>query len=182
MSVMTYRRPTEQDYLQMVELQHRNLFEVLAPEQRGDGFLSTAFTAAQFQAMNQSVGVVVGVAQNRVQGYLCAAALEFPHAPFPAAAVRHAASVPYQGKALTQYRTCLVNPICIDQDHRGSDLFMGLCQAMLSVLAAADYEIALAFVSTANTRSLQACQKMMKVVSQFEENQHRFAFLMRDLR
>ena len=59
---------------------------------------------------------------------------------------------------------------------------MGLCQAMLSILAAADYDITLAFVSTANTRSLEACQKMMTVVSQFEEQQHPFAFLIRDLK
>ncbi len=46
---------------------------------------------------------------------------------------------------------------------------MGLCQAMLEILHLQKHEIALAFVSKNNTRSLQACQKMMMIVGVFNE-------------
>ena len=180
---MEYRRPsTQQDYEQMVELQNRNLFSVLAPAERLDGFLNTSFTVSDFQQMNQSIGVIVAVEDNQVKGYLCAASLEYYRSfPFPAACIYQADKIQHQTRVLSDYRVCLVNPICIDQAYRGGEVFMRLCQAMLEVLAQTDYEIALAFVAKANTRSLHACQKMMNVVGQFSKNGHAFSILIRNL-
>ena len=43
----------------MLELQNQNLFWKLKDDERGDGFLSTAFTTENFAGMNDSIGIAV---------------------------------------------------------------------------------------------------------------------------
>ena len=131
---MEYRRPLPEDYAQIIQVQNRNLFSALAAEERLDGFLNTAFTIADFQKMDQSVGVIVAVEAGQVHGYLCAATFAFYLGfPFPAACIHQAERISHQGRLLRDYRACLVNPICIDQAHRGTDVFTNLSQAMLDL-------------------------------------------------
>lgn len=178
---MKYRRPLQADFEGMLALQNRNLLAVLTPKEQEDGFLNTAFSLENFRAMDKSIAVIVAVEKDKVRGYLCAATLAFKECfPFPAALIKHANNHVYKGRTLSSYRACIVNPICIDKDYRGSGMFMGLCQAMLPIISR-EYELALAFVSVKNLRSLHACQKMMTIIDEFAVGEHRFAMLVREL-
>lgn len=177
---MQYHRA--QDFEQIFALQNRNLLSVLNVSERSEGFLNTAFTVQQFQEMDQSLGVIAAVDQGQVCGYIGAGTLTFySKFLFPAALIQYAEKLNYQQRPLISYRCCIVNPLCIEKKYRGSGIFMELSQAMCD-LVSVNYEIALAFVSIANQRSLHACQKMMQIMGQFVVENEIFLALIRDLR
>ncbi len=61
---ITYRRAQGSDFDKMVLLQNRYLGTNLEYEQKKDGFLSGEFSAAQFQAINVDVAVIVAIAED----------------------------------------------------------------------------------------------------------------------
>jgi len=177
-----YRRAQSRlDFEQMTEIQAENLLSVLGPDQLSSGFLNTAFTVEQFEAMDESIAVIVALDHNKVCGYFCAATLDFfKQFPYPAGLVSQASKLSYKDKALSDYRCCIVNPICIDKDHRGGEIFSELCRSMIPIIAK-DYEVALAFISTKNEKSFNCCKQLMEVLGKFQVKDHEFWVLIYDL-
>lgn len=180
---MQYRRVREDDYKQIVALQNENLSSNLTEEEKKGGFLSTQFTIEQFRAMDEALGLVVAVdGIETVTGYLAATTLAFNECmPVPAAMIRHCSQVMYRGAPLTSYRLFVANPVCIAKKYRGMDVFVPLCEKLLELFQR-DHQLALAFISAQNHRSLHACQKKMhmQIVSEFTVGTGTFHLLVRD--
>lgn len=63
---MKFKRADEQDYLGILALQQQNQLSNLNAEQLKQGFLSVAFTKAQFKAMNKEMPLIICKENNRV--------------------------------------------------------------------------------------------------------------------
>lgn len=157
------------DFDQVVSLQNRNSVTALSEDQRGDGFLRSAFTAAQFEEMAQSVAIIVARDAGEVVGFVCASTVEHNRDnPLVVAMIDRFPQISLGSQSLKSLRGCIAGPVCVDKNYRGQGLFE-LMYARLFEEAASDYDAVLAFVSTANTRSVAAHQKVsMNVVDTFQ--------------
>ena len=179
---MQYRRAVDADFTEILALQQQNLRSSLLPHERGQGFLSRAYTLPELQEMNASVGVIVATDQGQVCGYFCAATPAwYARFPFPAALITETKHIEYQGKKLCDYEFCIVNPMCIAKNYRATFVFLGLCQAMINLITPR-YELALSFVAVENTHGLKSHTRMMQAVKKFEVGAAQFWMLLRDLR
>jgi ribosomal protein S18 acetylase RimI-like enzyme len=176
--VIGYRRARQDDFAAIADLQNKNLAWNLAADERAEGFLSTAFSIDQFRQMDQEVAVIVALDGAQLCGYICASTPAFNMSmPFPAAMLKHASGIVYDGKALMDRRLCVTSPICIDRAHRGRGIYLGLCRTMIGLIAGR-YDLAVAFVSTANERHLRAVSKMaFDRLGEFEKDGHRFLLI-----
>jgi hypothetical protein len=176
--VIGYRRARQTDFAAIADLQNKNLAWNLAAHERAEGFLSTAFSIDQFRQMDEEVAVIVALDGAQLCGYICASTPAFNMSmPFPAAMLKHASGIVYDGKALLDRRLCVTSPICIDRAHRGHGIYLGLCRTMIDLIAG-HYDLAVAFVSTANERHLRAVSKMaFDRLGEFEKDGHRFLLI-----
>jgi hypothetical protein len=183
MTRINFRRAQVEDFEKMVELQNRNLVSFLKENERGDGFLSTAFTAEQFQEMNKSIGVAVAYDDEKLCGYLCCSTIEFNKKfPFPAAAIKNCDQVFYKEKPINSYNCFMANPLCIDKNYRGEGVIIELCNKALDFIPQ-HYELALSFIADANQRSLSASKKVgMQPIEKFSSAGNDFWIVVRDLR
>lgn len=177
---MEYRRPLPEDFSQILDLQNKNLFSALTSSDRKDGFLSTAYTKDQFLEMDRTLGAVVGVEAGKVCGYIFAGTEKFYRNFIRASALLdQCAKISYRGKPLTSYRFFIANPICIDKDYRGADVYVRLCDKLLETVPK-DYDLVLGFISIENTRHLSAVKKVkMEVVGEFQSGEEKFCILAR---
>ncbi len=171
------------DFEKMVLLQNQNLSTVLADDQKSDGFLSTAFTADQFIRMSESVAVVVGRNGDDVIGFICASTVEdCSENPLPAAMIARFPEILIGAHRLSELKCFIAGPVCVDKNYRGQGVFEGL-YAELVGKAAAEYQAALALVSTANPRSIKAHAKIgMEVVGSFSFAEREFFIVGRRIR
>jgi hypothetical protein len=133
----------------------------LDKERKSQGFLSTAFTREQFKEMDAGYGIAVCVDDSKLVDYLCATTVEFNKAlPLQNAMVECLATILYRGKPLSSHRLGLTTPACIDHRYRGQGIFFELCTKIVA-LAGARFDIAVAFISAANERSLRASGRFM---------------------
>src|SRR3990167_3651620 len=154
MGIINYRRASSVDYSKIIELQNKNLRNLNNHDDSSDGFLLTPFTIDQFKEMNSEIAVVVGINNETLCGYLCASKVDF-NKKFPVlnALIEHLSEISFKRKPLNQYRLCISNPMCIDKDYRGTEMFFYLCKKILDFIPL-DYEVAVSVVSIKNNRSL----------------------------
>jgi hypothetical protein len=178
--MVIYRRPQLGDFDQMVALQRRNLISALDPLDREDGFLATAFTAKQFQEIDNSLGIFVAVDEDKVCGYLCASTPAFnQNFPIPKAMLERCATLFYHGQRITNYRYVIASPACIEKSYRRTYVFLRLAERILSFISN-QHELILTLISEKNTQSLHSAQKMgMEIIDQFDVEEQRFYILVR---
>ena len=153
---MRFRRATDNDYPGILTLQDANLFENLSEEARQEGFLSARFSAEQFERMNRDAAIVVAQDAGRIAGYACSAAVEDSRRyPILAAMIATFGRTTDPGMPLADTRACIYGPVCLERDARGRGVFRKLIHALKLELAGR-YDIAAAFISKSNTRSLAA--------------------------
>jgi hypothetical protein len=153
---MIFRRLALRDLPSLLELQESNLFENLTPEQQKDGFLSARFSKEQFAQMNREAAVVVAEDDGRIVGYACSAGADFS-AQFPIldAMIATFGRLTYLGTTLIDARVCIYGPVCVDRAWRGRGVLRGLIAGLKAQLAG-QFDVAAAFISKANSRSLTA--------------------------
>lgn len=139
----------------MLVLQAENFIGNLGPSQSLDGFLSIEYTAAQFDEINQDLGISVAVQNSRVAGYLCACTFSYgSRYPILAEMIRslqeRTMAAPINGET-----TFIYGPVCISRSMRGSGVLGGLF-GVIHGLARPRYRQCVLFVSEKNTRSLHA--------------------------
>ena len=153
---MIFRRLAARDLPSLLELQESNLFENLPKEQQKYGFLSARFAAEQFAQMNHEAAVMVAQDDGRIVGYACSANMDFSR-QFPILDAMIAAFGPltYLGTSLIDARVCIYGPVCVDRPFRGRGVLRGLISGLKAELAG-QFDLAAAFISKANSRSLAA--------------------------
>jgi hypothetical protein len=156
MTEVQYRRAITGDYAGIVRLNEANFIGHLAPQDRGDGFLSALFTGQQVAAMAGDLGITVALVDARVVGFLCAFRNDFEHgSPVVAAMLASYGRMRFEGKSLASYRSYVYGPVCIDRGFRRQGLLRGLYEAQKRDLAGM-FEIGVALVSRDNIHSLNA--------------------------
>ena len=154
--MITFRRVGAEDYPGMLALQEANLVENLPIEQHKDGFLSGRFAAEQFAQMNGEAAVVVAEDDRRIVGYACSAGVDFSRQfPILAAMIATFGQLTYLDTTLIDARVCIYGPVCVDRAWRGRGVLRGLVARTKAELAA-QFDVAAAFISKANSRSLAA--------------------------
>lgn len=179
---MLFRRASGADFEGMVKLQDLNLVSKISDEQKKDGFLSAAFSAAQFESMDNDGCVIVGF-ENEVKAFLCASTPMFnlPF-PLPSAMIERFASIDFNGKKLSQLQTIITGPVCIVESWRGKGVIEKLYEALYKELHG-QYDAAVVFVSVENPRSIKAHEKLgMSVVDEFSFKEKNYVVMAVDLR
>jgi len=153
---MIFRRLVPRDLPSLLELQEANLLGNLPTEQQKDGFLSAHFAAEQFAQMNREAAVVVAEDHGRIVGYACSAAVNFGRQfPILEAMIATFGRFTYLGTTLIDARVCIYGPVCVDRAWRGRGVLRGVVARMKEELAG-QFDVAAAFISKVNSRSLAA--------------------------
>ncbi len=177
MTRVQYRRAGARDYSAILGLNQANLRGNLDREECSDGFLSALFSASQIAAMAEDLGIMVAVIENKVAGFLCAFRNEFDHGSAVVGKMIESYNhIRLDGRALSDYRSYVYGPVCIDRPHRRKGLLRGLYEAQRKDLAGL-FEIGVALVSRDNPHSLEAhvLGLGMTIAGDFEVNGQPFA-------
>jgi hypothetical protein len=151
-----YRRAGPADYSEILRLNRTNFRANLSEEERAGGFLSAVFSAHQIAAMAQDLGILIAEADGQLAGFLCALRQESDHgSPVLAAMLAAYERLRFDEKFLSEYRSYIYGPVCIDRPFRRQGLLRGLHDAQLRELAG-KFEIGVGLVSRDNPHSLDA--------------------------
>ncbi|MDX2107753.1 MAG: GNAT family N-acetyltransferase [Candidatus Melainabacteria bacterium] len=169
---MLFRRASGADFDGIVKLQDQNLASKISDKQKKDGFLSAAFSAQQFESMDNDGCVVIGIDEDQsVKAFLCSSTPMFnlPF-PLPAAMIERFSNIELSGKKLSNQQVLITGPVCIDQSLRGQGVLAKLYEALYKELFG-QYDAAVVFVSKENPRSIKAHEKLgMTIVDEFVFN------------
>lgn len=144
------------DLPDLLRIQRRNLLGNLDETERGQGFLSVEFPAAQLLEIHRAIPIVVADRGGTLGGYVFGTTLESSRAvPILAHMMGLFSGLSFDGKPLDQYRSFMYGPICVAGPLRGSGVLEGLFGELCRQLAGR-FEIGVSFVSAANPRSLAA--------------------------
>jgi hypothetical protein len=166
---MLFRRASGTDFDGIVKLQDLNLASNITDDQKKDGFLSAAFSAQQFQSMDNDGCVIAGLDGESVKAFLCSSTPMFnlPF-PLPAAMIERFSSIDLGGRSLSNQQVLITGPVCIDQSVRGQGVLEKLYEALYKELFG-QYDAAVVFVSKENPRSIKAHEKLgLNVVDEFD--------------
>jgi GNAT superfamily N-acetyltransferase len=156
-------RMQESDLAQVLKIQSENLREHLTPSQQKDGYLSIAFSEADFKAYNHNLCVVVARTHHGVIGYSCISDVEF-NMQFPILdqIVANFTSyfIPGTNDRPTEEMSYFHGPVCITRSHRGKGVIKELFLYELEVAKEKGYAYCFSFISSENTRSLKAHMKL----------------------
>jgi len=178
-SAMVYRKADVSDYPGVMALQNENLITNLAPKDRSQGFLSVGFTHEQISEINQDVGIIVAAKGGDILGYLCASSCDYSRQfPVLKKMIEEFHRLQHDGISLQNLTTFIYGPVCIHKNARGMGVLENLFEALLRLLDG-KYDLAVAFVSHENSRSLNAhIRKLgMKHIGEFEFNDRLFNIL-----
>jgi len=170
---MQFRRAQNSDLDALVDLQNKNSIVVDATLDRQDGYLSSAFTAEDFAAINKDLAIMVCAddVDQKLLAFVCCSTPEFnKRAGLPKAMMARFDQAHFDGRPIADYACLIAGPVCVDKANRGSGIFVSLYQSLFWQLPS-QYELVVALVSTSNPRSLAAHKKVgMAVVDQFVYN------------
>ena len=137
----------------MVRLADANYIDNLTPQQRKDGFLSVRFIREDFARMANEIGIVVGIQNNALAGFLCAEWIDKTGMPPVLDTVaRTFRQSQFRGKPGSEWKAFLEGPLCITAEHRGEGLRRGLHKALMDAVRG-QYEVAVTFIAFDNPRS-----------------------------
>lgn len=154
----------------ILALQSRNLFANLSEEERQNGFVTTAFTDAQIDALIDRQGVFVADLEEAIVGYALAGSWAFfaqwPIFPFM---VERLPTLDFNGRVITKENTFQYGPVCVDAASRGQGVFPQLFEAMRLGMCQR-YPIGVTFINRLNQHSYHAHTKKlgMQVIDEFE--------------
>lgn len=173
----------QSDFEQVVSLQKRNSLAVLKADELDDGFLSSSFSATQFAQISESVALYVARNNSSVIGFVCASTPEFNRSfPLPAAMIERFPEISIGSHLLTELRSFITGPVCVDKNYRGQGIFEALYGALFEAQKTR-FDVALALISVANKRSIKAHQKVgMDAIDSFRFGDREFFIVARSLR
>ena len=174
-----YAQATAADFPAILDLQSKNLFENLSPQQRSDGFLTVAFSEEMLAQVIADIAIVKAFTTEKLIGYRMAQTLEF-NARFPllAAIIKRFPTIDFESKKLSEYATFISGPVCIAQEYRGQGVHQGMFKQLLQIVRP-QFEVGVTFIAASNPRSLAAAQNKlgMRIVDRIQFNAKDYAIL-----
>jgi hypothetical protein len=176
---MPQTRPAKpSDIPGILDLQSRNLLSNLSEAEQKNGFVTTAFTVAQIEALLADGGAFVAVETSAddqsetVVGYALAGSWAFfaqwPIFPFMLARLP---ALDFEGQTITEANSFQYGPVCVDAAYRGLGVFPRLFETMRLGMCER-YPIGVTFINRLNPHSYHAHTKKlgMTVIDEFEFN------------
>jgi hypothetical protein len=167
---MITRLATENDFQGILDLQERNLFELLSDSEKENGFVTTRFTSSQLKEILDERGLFVGECDGKILGYTMAAGWDYfsqwPIFPFM---ISRLFGYDFDGTIVSDQNTFQYGPICVDAGLRGTDAFRRIFEEM-RIGVATRYPVGVTFINKVNDRSYKAHTRKlgMVVVDEFE--------------
>ena len=156
-------RMSDSDISQIMNIQSANQRDTLTPSQQKNGYLSIAFSEAEFKDFSNDLCVVVAKEQHEVIGYCCVSSAAF-NAQFPILdqIVRsiHSYAIPDTQDIPGEEKSCIYGPVCIALSHRGKGVLEKLCAFGLEIAKEQGYTYCFSFIAADNARSLRAHMKL----------------------
>jgi L-amino acid N-acyltransferase YncA len=160
---LTITRMSDSDISQIMDIQSANERKQLTPSQQKNGYLSIAFSEAEFKDFNDNLCVVVAKDQDEVIGYCCVSSAAF-NAQFPIldqiVGGISSYAIPETQDMPTEEKSCVYGPVCIAPSHRGKGVLEKLSAFGLEIAKERGYAYCLSFIAADNARSLQAHMKL----------------------
>lgn len=176
---MPQTRPAKlSDIPGILALQKLNLLSNLSEPEQKNGFVTTAFTVAQIEALLAEGGVFVAVETSAdeqseiVIGYALAGTwayfAQWPIFPFMLARLP---DLDFDGRVITEANSFQYGPVCVDAAYRGLGVFPRLFETMRLGMCER-YPIGVTFINRLNPHSYHAHTKKlgMTVIDEFEFN------------
>ncbi len=145
------------DFLDILELQSQNYIDNVAPEKRGDGFISTPFTLELLHELEAPSRFFVARDDdsNALAGYVFAGSWAFC-CRWPAFQVAIARfPLRWRGELLEANQTFQYGPICIAHEFRGQGVLPLLFDAVKAEMRD-EYAVGTTWINRANGRSMRA--------------------------
>jgi GNAT superfamily N-acetyltransferase len=148
---------------QIMKIQFENQRNNLTPFRQKNGFLSIAFSEDEFNDFNNNLCVAIAKEQDDVIGYCCISSAEY-NSKFPILdqiiANLSSYSIPGTKDRPIEEKTSIYGPVCISLSHRGKGVLKKLSTFALGFAKKMGYLYCFSFISSANTRSLNAHMKL----------------------
>lgn len=175
---------SENDLIQMLHLQQKNLAQNISAEQlQKEGFVTVQHTLEILKRMNEAEPQVIACSEGKVIGYALLMLKSFrKDIPILEPMFQKIEELSYQGKPLRDYRFVAMGQICIDEDFRGlgvfADLYKGIKQQ-----TAGRFDLCITEVALRNPRSMRAHAKVgFENVAQYQDEIDYWALLLWDMR
>ena len=174
---ISLRTATHKDIDEVLALHARYQINTINDNDKKDGFITTAFDAAQLtELIEKENGLFVAIQGNRIVGYAMAASWHFwSQWPMFAYMIEQLPNLRYKGHILTTENSYQYGPICVDKSVRGSGAFEALFNFALAQMAER-YEVLVTFINKVNKRSFAAhTQKItLDILQEFEYNKNHY--------
>lgn len=163
----------------ILQLQAANLLAKMPVEKQGDGFVTTAITAAQYQELIDKEYLFVATDGDAVVGYVvCADWVFLSQWPIFAYMVTLFDSFTFAGETMSVQNSYQYGPICVAASHRGQGVLQGLYDYARRAMAGR-FPYGLTFINQRNPRSFAAHTKKLNltVIREFGFNDQRYYYL-----
>jgi len=152
---------TDKELQQIVQLSDENIRTKISQEEKhSQGFVSWNYSFDLLQKMNEQHPHIIVKDEHKVIGYALVALKEAKrfHTDLEAM-IQHLDKIIYNDKKLSEYRYYVMGQICIDKSYRGKGIFEMLYQKHKKLFQN-NYDFIVTEISTSNTRSLRAHEKI----------------------
>ena len=172
-----YRLASTDDIEEILSLHTRYQVDTISEEDKADGFITTAFTAEQLQALiEDEQGLFIATLNKKIVAYAMSASWQFWSIwPIFAYMITDLPRQQYQGITLSVDNSYQYGPVCVDKDIRGQGLFEGIFEFARAEMAKR-YDVLVTFINQTNTRSYAAHTRKtcLEVLKPFEFNNNQY--------
>jgi ribosomal protein S18 acetylase RimI-like enzyme len=170
---------TEAELNQVLALQDANHKDNLSAENRKEnGFVTVRHSQELLKKMNAAAGQVIAKDGAGVVGYALVMLKEIsPLIPVLMPMFEMFNTLSYNGRVLSSYKYYVMGQICVAESHRGQGVFQQLYDGHRKFYSN-QFELCLTEVSSSNTRSMRAHEKVgFRTIHSFEDNTDRWNIL-----
>jgi GNAT superfamily N-acetyltransferase len=146
---------------QLLALQQANLPANISTEiATSQGFVTVQHKAGLLEEMNRAIPQVIAKAGGKVIGYALAMLPSFAEkVPVLQPMFSLFDAIEYRQRKVSDYRYYVMGQVCVAEGYRGMGVFDGLYQKHKALFAPA-YDFCITEISSRNTRSLRAHQRV----------------------
>ncbi len=179
---MQLHTATLDDIDEVLELHSKYQIDSIAPEDKKDGFVTTAFTKEQLtQLINEEQGLFIARLHGKVVAYIMCGSWKFCSIwPIFTQMIQDLPNLHYLGHTITTENSYQYGPVCIDKSVRGSGVLEALFDFAREKMSKR-YPILVTFINKINQRSFNAHSRLgLEVITEFSFNNNNYYELVYD--
>lgn len=163
---------TDEDLLQILDLQKRNLPKNLSQEEiNREGFVTVSHSFEDLKKMNGYEQSIIAKENNTVVAYLLAMTEKSKHdIPVLVPMFEVFNTITYNEKNISAYNYLVVGQVCVSKENRGKGLLDDCYQAYRKAFSE-KYDFAITEIAQKNIRSMKAHQRVgFKTIYQYTDS------------